>query len=193
MSFVFRCRALLLAAFIAVPCFSQAAPPVPSVADAAGTPASLPRGYGGITLGMSFQDVQNALGDEPAFGYSAADVSFLREPNRNLIQAAGEGRSIFIRSWFHFTEGALYIITLELNPARTDHYSVFSALCKKYGNPSSLSPEKAVWQNDTVVLSLERPLTLKYVDRAAFQKLLANSAAASSAQEQSHLRFLEGL
>ena len=74
-----------------------------------------------------------------------------------------------------------------------DHYSVFTELCKKYGNPKSVSPEKSVWENDSVTMSLERPLTLKYVDKKTFNELQGNSRVGPSATEMTREMFLEGL
>ena len=74
-----------------------------------------------------------------------------------------------------------------------DHYSVFSTLCKKYGNPQSLDPEKSVWQNEGIIMSLERPLTLKYTDRAVFESLQKESLVQKSGEEVSRDIFLKGL
>jgi len=80
-----------------------------------------------------------------------------------------------------------------MNQKKMDHYSVFSTLCKKYGNPGALDPEKSVWQNDSVIMSLERPLTLKYTDKVVFDKLQKESLVEKSGEEFSRDRFLEGL
>ena len=74
-----------------------------------------------------------------------------------------------------------------------DHYSIFSKLCEKYGNPASLNPEKSEWSDSSVIMSLERPLTLKYMDKAVFDSLQNESKVNKSVEENSRDRFLEGL
>lgn len=74
-----------------------------------------------------------------------------------------------------------------------DHFSIFDSLCKKYGTPQSVSPEKSVWQSETVTMSLERPLTLKYVDQKVFDELQNKSKVSPSGTEQTREMFLKGL
>jgi hypothetical protein len=155
---------------------------------------TLPAGYGDIQLGMTFDEVAAALTQNSAFGYRGEpDVSMLKSPNRVLIETAGPRSSVFERCWFQFYGDRLYIITLSLNRTQTDHYSIFSTLCEKYGNPSSLTPEKSVWQDDAVIMSLERPLTLRYVDAPTFQQIQDASGVEQSAAETMRKQFLEEL
>jgi hypothetical protein len=114
--------------------------------------------------------------------------------NRMLIETAGPSTSVFARSWFQFDEDEkLSTITLDLNPAQTDHYSIFSTLCSKYGDPDILTAEKTIWQDDDVIMSLERPLTLRYMYAPTFEALLEASIVDQSAVENLREHFLEGL
>jgi hypothetical protein len=154
----------------------------------------LPRGYGEITLGMKRDSVETLLKSIPAFGYRGErDVSFLPASRQTIIETPGGTVSFFNRSWFQFYEDTLYIITINLNPSKTDHYSIFSSLHEKYGEPFFISPEKSEWRNGETVFSLEKPLTLKYIDAKIFDSLTENAAAAQTYAEQSHREFLEGL
>lgn len=157
--------------------------------------ASLPNGYGGVTLGMTVDEVKAALKKNPQFGYRGdRDVSLLPGTNRVLIETESVSAYSFLeRCWFQFYDGKLYIITVNMNQQKMDHYSVFSALCKKYGNPTTLDPEKSVWQDSHVTMSLERPLSLKYTDKVVFDALLKDSLVDKSAEEMSRDSFLEGL
>ena len=74
-----------------------------------------------------------------------------------------------------------------------DHYSVFTALCKKYGDPVSLSPEKSVWKDENYSMSLERPLTLKYMNQKVFDDLQNKSLVSPSGREITRDMFLDGL
>ena len=134
---------------------------------------NLPTGYSTVKLGMSLEDVKTALLRDPDFGYRGErDVSLLPGENRHLIET--RGADFLGNCWFQFHENALYIISINVNPDFMDYYSIFSTLCKKYGNPNYLDPEKATWEDESVILSLEKPLCLKYTDAQTYQKLTKN-------------------
>lgn len=157
----------------------------------------IPDGYGGITLGMSLEQTKDALKKNAEFGYHGdRDVSLLPGENRVLIETdteSGHVISFLERCWFQFYNDKLYIITININREKMDHFSIFDALCKKYGNPDSVSPEKSVWQNSTMMMSLERPLTLKYVDTETFSALQKKSLVGPSGTEMTRELFLQGL
>ena len=146
---------------------------------------------------MSFEQVKKALRDNLDFGYRGdRDVSLLPGENRMLIETDAStyaGFSYLERCWFQFYEDKLYIITINIDREKMDHYSIFDALCKKYGNPDSVSPEKSVWKNKRVTMSLERPLTLKYVDQERFDSLQKKSKVNPTGTEVTREMFLEGL
>ena len=158
---------------------------------------ALPLGYGGIRLGMTLDEVKERLKKNGEFGYHGErDVSLLPGENRVLIEtdAKARGVSSFLdRCYFQFYNGRLYIMIITIDRERMDHYSIFSALCKKYGNPTSLSPEKSEWKSDTVTMSLERPLAIKYVDTKVFDELNAASLVPLSAAEMTRELFLDAL
>jgi hypothetical protein len=159
--------------------------------------SSIPGGYGGVELGMTLDEVKTRLMKNSDFGYHGdRDVSLLPGENRVLIETdseAGGVNSFLERCYFQFYNGKLYIMIITINTGRMDHYSVFSTLCKKYGNPVSLSPEKSVWKNAAVTMSLERPLSLKYVDNTVFDELNKKSLVSPSGTEMTRDMFLEGL
>ena len=154
-------------------------------------------GFGGVELGMSVEEVKKALKANTDFGYHGErDVSLLPGENRILIETDAStyaGFSFLERCWFQFYEDKLYIITINVNREKMDHFSIFDSLCKKYGMPDSVSPEKSVWKTDSVVMSLERPLTLKYVDQATFDKLQNKSMVGPNGTEMTREMFLKGL
>lgn len=136
--------------------------------------AELPQGYRGLTIGMNIEAVKEALKEDSIFGYRGErDVSLLAGKNRSLIET--NGLSNIKHSWFQFYEEKLYIITLQMNTDKIDYYSVYSALCKKYGEPNKLDPKRAVWENSNIKMILERPLVLKYIDEAVFNDLIEKS------------------
>jgi hypothetical protein len=153
---------------------------------------NLPTGYSTVKLGMSLEDVKTALLRDPDFGYRGErDVSLLPGENRHLIET--RGADFLGNCWFQFHEEALYIISINVNPDFMDYYSIFNTLCKKYGNPKYLDPEKATWEDESVILSLEKPLCLKYTDAKVNNQILEQSEAQQATVEYLREGFLDSL
>jgi len=152
--------------------------------------APIPKGFRSIQLGMTLEEVKQALLEEPYFNYRGdPDVSLLAEPNKTVIETDG---AVYIeRGFFQFHENSLYIINLFLSRDEIDHYSMFTTLKEKYGNPLSLSPEAVIWEDEIVRLSLERPLTVKYIEKEVFQALLEKSKIRKSHITLSREEFLD--
>lgn len=158
---------------------------------------SIPNGYGNVTLGMSVEETKDTLSHNPQFGYRGdRDVAMLPGANRIIIETDTSKTapySFLKQCYFQFHEDRLYIITLNINPSKMDYYSMFSTLCKNYGNPTTMNPKKAEWVSDTVMLTLEKPLTLKYTDKVVFDRIQEESSVRDSAEEMSREMFLDSL
>lgn len=158
---------------------------------------SLPEGYGGIKLGMSVDEVKSQLKKNPQFGYRGdRDVSMLPGQNEILIEtdtSRTNAYSFLTQCYFQFYEEKLYIITININPKKMDYYSIFTTLCDKYENPPSMNPQKAEWDDDSVIMTLERPLCLKYTDKSTYEDIQNKSMVRESAEEMSREEFLKGL
>ena len=130
----------------------------------------VPDSFQGITLGMELDAVKNALKGNALFNYRGdPDVSMLPSPNENLIETAGY--SYITRAFFQFYDKKLYTMIFMLDPTELSYYTMYTTLEAKYGAPVSLSPDAVVWESSTVRLSLERPLSVKYIDLGVFDKL----------------------
>jgi len=174
---------------------TAATKPAPGTAAATATdaakPADIPDAYREITLGMDIDAVKEALQKDAIFGYRGErDVSLLQGENRTLIETSG--LSFIKRSWLQFSDGKLYIMIFSLDPDLVDYYSMYSALVAKYGEPVSLDPHKAVWANDKISMSLERPLTVKYIDLTTFNALLDKSGTEKAATDIRREEFING-
>lgn len=134
----------------------------------------IPSGYREISLGMGFEEVKAALKEDSTFGFKGErDISLLPTQNRILIETSG---ALHIkRAWFQFYEEKLYVIIIQMDTDKIDYYSVYSALTEKYGEPALLDPKRSIWKNENVSLTLERPLTVKYIDLKVFNELLEKS------------------
>lgn len=155
----------------------------------------LPDGFKNIRFGMSVDQVKEELKKDPAFGFRGdRDVSLLPGENRILIETDTSRTapySFLERCWFQFYDDKLYTITINMRKKKMDHYSIYTTLSKKYGNPNSLNPEKSEWKDDNVIMSLERPLTLKYTDRKIFDDLQSKAMVNKTAEERSKQEFLD--
>ena len=157
----------------------------------------LPRGYKNITLGMSLVETKENLIKDSDFGYHGdRDVSLIPHSSKTLIETdaqSGLGSNFLTRCWFQFSFDELYIITININPERMDYYSIFKKLTEKYGEPTSFNPQAATWKNDEVTMSLEKPLTLKYIDNKIFNQTQNYSNIQESPTEITREMFLDGL
>ncbi len=152
--------------------------------------AAGPRGFRGLELGMSLEQVKAKLEGDALFGYRGdPDVSLLPSPQQTLIECSGV--SWVRRAFFQFQEGRLLSIILVLDDRRLDYYTLYQTLSRKYGGPARLDPAEAVWEFPGVRLSLERPLSVKYLDSDRFEALRRQGQAGQALSEVSKNAFLQ--
>jgi hypothetical protein len=159
---------------------------------AAETPkeGNLPRTFRGISLGMDLEGLKKALEQDGLFHFRGdRDVSFLPAGEQSLVETTGF--SFIRRAFFQLREGELFIMAFSLDPALIDHYSVFTGLVKKYGPPLSLDPGQAVWESEDTRIAIERPLTVKYIDKKIFAEIMGESAVKESAEIFLREEFLD--
>lgn len=150
------------------------------------------RAFRGVELGMDRETAIAALKKDPVFAYRGPeDISLLPSPNQSLIEVAG--LSFVKRGYFQFYEGKLWTMILELNPEKVDHYSIYTSLTKKYGDPVLIDPKEARWEDKTTRMALERPLSLRFMDMTVYGKLREGESAKASADELDRQGFLGGL
>jgi hypothetical protein len=151
----------------------------------------LPRTFRDISLGMELDALKAALQEDSLFYFRGdRDVSFLPAREQSLVETTGF--SFVRRAFFQLMDGKLFLMAFTLDAGLVDHYSVYTAFTGKYGEPRLLDPKQAVWESDEIRLSLERPLTVKYLDKQAFDGIAADSRAAESAELSAREEFLRG-
>jgi hypothetical protein len=159
-------------------------------ASAADAQQTGPRGFRGVELGMGLEQVKAKLAADALFGYRGdPDVSLLPTPQQTLIECSGA--SWVRRAFFQFHEGRLLSIILVLDDRRLDYYTLFETLSRKYGGSTRLDPAEAVWEFPGLRLSLERPLSVKYLDSGVFAALREQGRAGEALSEVSKKMFLE--
>jgi len=133
-----------------------------------------PRQFRALSLGMALDDLKSALIKDGLFLFRGdRDVSFIPIREETLVETTG--LSYIRRAYFQLSGGAVFIMSFSLDTQIMDHYSVFTTFVKKYGQPLSLSPSEAVWESDDTRVSIERPLTVKYIDKTVFDRLIEES------------------
>jgi hypothetical protein len=159
-----------------------------ATAPASGDSVGVPATYRDFSLGMSLDDLKNALTQDALFNFHESDVSFGPAKDESYIETTGF--SFVRRALFQIQAGNVFAMAFTLNTTLIDHYSVFTTLTKKYGEPKILDPKQAVWEDDNVRLSLERPLTIRYIDKKTFNQILEDSKAKKSEEVRMREDFL---
>ena len=151
--------------------------------------AALPRQFRQIVLGMNLESLKEALLDDELFNFRGdRDVSFIPNREESLVEITGS--SFIRRAFFQLRDGNLFIMAYTLNTSMMDHYSIFTELTQKYGPPSYLDPKEAVWETDETRIALERPLTIKYIDKVVFDDILNESGLIQSRRIRQRQEFL---
>ncbi|THB62749.1 MAG: hypothetical protein D6B26_06910 [Spirochaetaceae bacterium] len=149
-----------------------------------------PRGFAGIEIGMSFDQVDQLLRSSGFFYYRGPDdVSFSPGRERRVMEV--EGGQYISRGILQFIEERLFSLTLVLNQDMVDHYTIYTTLTERYGEPVEFNPQRIVWSDSQVRLTLERPLTIQYLDEPLFNRIREQSNAGESLKEVSRQMFLE--
>jgi hypothetical protein len=152
--------------------------------------SALSRSFRALSLGMDYEALMEALSADDLFVFRGErDVSLLPHRDQTLVEARGS--SFVRRAWFQLQSGALFIMAYSLSPDHLDHYSVFTRLVERYGEPQSLNPRMAVWEDGETRISLERPLTVKYLDLATLSGLLDESGVKEADITRLRREFLD--
>jgi hypothetical protein len=154
--------------------------------------AELPRSFRGIVLGMGLEDLKTALQDDEAFRFRAdRDVSLLpSSKDQTLVET--QGVSFIKRAFFQLRSETLIIMSFSMDPSLVDHYSIFTAFVNRYGDPDYLDPREAVWESEDIRVSLERPLTVKYIDKQSLSDMVKESSADGAEEMVKRNQFLDG-
>jgi len=149
----------------------------------------LPRQFRALVLGMSMDDLKTNLFSDSYFNFRGdRDVSFLPERDQSLVETTGS--SFIKRAFFQLRDGNLFIMSFSLNTEVIDHYSIFTQFTEKYGQPTYLDPRMAVWETEETRIAIERPLTVKYIDKIVFTDILNESGLIESGHVQLRQDFL---
>jgi hypothetical protein len=151
---------------------------------------ALPRQFRELGLGMSLDDFKEKLIKDDMFNFRGdRDVSFLPAREQSLVETTGS--SFIKRAFFQLRDGTVFIMAFSLNTDIIDHYSIFTRFLTQYGEPSYLDPKEAVWETDETRIAVERPLTVKYIDKTVFNDIISESGLIESAEVRRRQEFLD--
>jgi len=154
--------------------FEYLIPAPPPVSIVPEFPEPLPRQFRGFSLGSSLETLEAALVRDHLLHFRGPrDVSFLPIREQTLVETTGS--SFIRRAHFQLDNEIVYIMSFTLDTRLVDHFSVFTAFVRRYGEPVILNPREAVWESGETRVSIERPLTVKYIDRLVFDRLIEES------------------
>jgi len=125
-------------------------------------------GFGSVLLGQSLQEVKENLLSNIFFNYQGDPAVSFRPFNQQPVITI-EANYFFREAQFQFSEDMLSVIVLSLNPKQVDYYTMFQLFVSKYGNATEVHPQFIAWEDQEVILRLERPLTVKYIAKEIFE------------------------
>jgi len=150
----------------------------------------LPRQFREIALGMSLDSLRDALQRDSMFNFRGErDVSFIPIREESLVETTGS--SFIRRAFFQLRDGELFIMSFTLNTDLMDHHSMFTRFIERYGQPTYLNPREAVWEDGNTRISLERPLTVRYIDMVVFDDIVSESSLVESRRVHEFQEFLD--
>ncbi|MDR2807707.1 MAG: hypothetical protein LBB43_01720 [Spirochaetaceae bacterium] len=149
--------------------------------------APLSRSFRNLSLGIGLDELKAALQQDELFLFRGdRDVSLLPFRDESLVETTGT--SFVRRALFQLRDGQVFIMSFTLNTQLIDHYSVFTSLVQKYGEPAELDPKQTIWESEGTRIALERPLTIKYIDTQIFNEIRNESQT----DESDFLQLREG-
>jgi len=150
---------------------------------------TLPRQFRQFVLGMDLDNLKENLLADAMFNFRGdRDVSFLPAREQSLVETTGS--SFIKRAFFQLRDSEVFIMAFTLNTEIIDHYSIFTQFTQRYGEPTFLDPAAAIWETDETRISIERPLTVKYIDKIVFDDIVNESGLIQSGQVQRRQDFL---
>jgi hypothetical protein len=139
---------------------------------------------------MNLDDLKDSLVKDGYFNFRGdRDVSFLPVRDQSLVETTGS--SFIKRAFFQLRDSNVFIMSFTLNTNIIDHYSIFTQFVEKYGQPAYLDPKMSIWETDETRISIERPLTVKYIDKTVFDDIVNESGLIKSGQVRQRQEFID--
>ncbi len=148
-----------------------------------------PIGFGSIKLGMNIENVKEELRASKEFVYFEESVSFLPFSEFPIISC--DGAKFIDNAVFQFYEDKLYSITIFMDRRNIDFFTMFIKLTESYGKHTFLNPRIIEWKIKKQMITLEKPVVVKFLDLTVHNQLLQESSVQDSKIKQRKNEFLE--
>lgn len=150
----------------------------------------LKRGFRGVFLGDDVDTVKEKLEKDTLFFYrDSIDVSM--NPDRDDIIIETKAWKYITSAHYQFYKGRLALIVLEMDTEILDYFGMYRTLSEKYGEPFFFSPSVVKWQDDSTIIVLERPLTVKYIDKKTDEEIRQGGQILKSTEDVARDAFLK--
>jgi hypothetical protein len=152
----------------------------------------LSKGYKDILLGMSKTQVQDNLKKNPDFKSGKEEILTVRiDPDKEIISTEGTG---YIKNaYFHFFNDKLFQIFLTLDEKKIGYYLLLKNNTEKFGTPQKLDPKSASWQNNEVMIVIEKTCTIKYFYLPIWNDLIKKDQSSDDIILKTRNDFVNGL
>lgn len=153
---------------------------------------NLPDRYRTISLGMTMEQVKTKLENDTIYNYRGErDVSLLPSENKSIIETSSD--TWLENCWFQFYNNELYSIIINYNPEKFDYNTIYNQLIDKYGLHNEMDPTKAIWEDDFVIMSLEKPISVKYINKKIFNDIRTQATVEKTKEEETRDSILGDL
>lgn len=150
-------------------------------------------GYRNINLGMSKLDVIKAINDDLLMTlpktYSYNNDSDIQGENIDNFLNLAENK-FFKSGYFLFKDDSLYSIIIRFQPRQLDFVEILNFLNEKYGEGNFIDASSVSWENQNILLTVDRSSTVKYFNKNAID---TNESATTNSIENSRQSLFEGL
>jgi len=145
-------------------------------------------GWGEISLGISYKELQTVLSRE---------YTWLRLEDDALQEFPGEQKRVLVKCvpnryindlHFQFHNGKLYLIRLLFAPEFFSYLKLYNKLKEKYGAAHEISYKRVSWYDDQKTLFLERDTSVRYIDRSVFP---ASNAVQTSTADKNNADYIK--
>ncbi|MBN1524200.1 MAG: hypothetical protein JW904_06960 [Spirochaetales bacterium] len=163
--------------------------PKPDIVEPVNTGVESITAFRSYQIGMGIDQAKELLAKDPLFNHKDPDVYFLPAKEQTLIES--EGKGYVKRIFLQFVDKQLFSVIIDMNENKVDYYSLFTTFQGKYGTFDKFTPDFVYWEKKNIRLTLEKPLTVKYLDLQKFNEKKQEKRADIVDEDASLKEFLD--
>jgi len=155
-------------------------------------PKELSSGYKDVKLGMTMSEVSVILKKSNEFRQKDEEILSIRiDPDKEILTYEGLG---YIKiGYFHFHKDKLFQIFLRVEDKKIGYYLLLKNNTEKFGKPSKLTPNSAIWKDADTQIIIEKPCVIKYIYLPIWNELIAKDQSPDDKVLKSRQDFVNDL